>query len=287
MRARRAELHYRSLAQRPARFFTIQCPRQKYPADTDTSRGRVPIRGRFFHPDLVVLAGRSEDRSRPGSISRSRRPDAHSFRRNYGPQCKVVRRDLDPHDGARIFGRKSDDLLSWLSAHSPLGASQGEIDEVARIRRWFGPDARTKALQRQRYGYPGQGRSYTDLYASVVHTEGLPTFLQGCRSRRPSELWAYTPYWGVVAGQVAAFNARKTRSRAGADACNCQFARARTGSGLQSSPMGPVIRRNLDDVGSRFWHHENVSDPAGRRRSAAESTAAISHAPVSRSGTST
>ena len=57
---------------------------------------------------------------------------------------------------------------------------------------------------------PWSGTLYAKLYASVVHTKGLPAFLQGSRSRRPSEMWAYSPYWSDVAEQVSAWGARKT-----------------------------------------------------------------------------
>ena len=57
----------------------------------------------------------------------------------------------------------------------------------------------------------GSGTLYrAQFYSSVVDTEGLPSFLKMGRSRRPAELWAYSPYWGSVAELVGEFGAKRT-----------------------------------------------------------------------------
>ena len=77
-------------------------------------------------------------------------------------------------------------------------------------------------------------------------------FLKGSRSRRPSELRAYSPYWSDVAQQVAAFNARKTVLVPALRADGQALGLARD----QAAELddGIEIRRNEADVGNRFWH---------------------------------
>lgn len=99
---------------------------------------------------------------------------------------------------------------------------------------------------------PWSGSLYAKFYASVVQTKGLPAFLQGDRTRRPSEVWAYSPYWSDVADQVAAFGARKTVLVPALRMDGTALGRSQE----QAAELDEhaQIKRNEEDVGTRFWH---------------------------------
>ena len=244
--ARRAELHYR-LATTPCTVFYD-------PASSPRVTGRfryvarpVPIRGHFFHPKLVVLAGQSEDGTTWVYLAVS---SANLTLSGWGHNTESFG-ETWIHTRHQQSWNALDALLSWLSAHSPLGEKQVGNDAVSRIRA-----ALERMPDRRRFNdpktEPWSGRLYADLYVSVVHLDGLTAFLQGGRSRRPSELWAYSPYWGDVAGQVAAFNAQKTVlvPALRTDGAALGLARGQAAELDEETE----IRRNEDDVGSRFWH---------------------------------
>lgn len=244
--ARRAELHYR--------LGTTPCTVFYDPASPPKVSGRfryvarpVPIRGRFFHPKLVVLSGRSDDGTTWVYLAVS---SANLTLSGWGRNAESFG-ETWIHTRHQQSWNALNDLLSWLNSHSPLGEKQTNTDAVIRIRA-----ALERMPNRRRFNDPGtepwSGTLYADLYASIVHPEGLTAFLQGGRSRRPSELRAYSPYWSDVAGQVAAFNARKT-------ILVPALRMDRTALGLARYQAAKLdnraeIRRNQDDVDSRFWH---------------------------------
>ena len=244
--ARRAELHYR--------LGTTPCTVFYDPASPPKVSGRyryvarpVPIRGHFFHPKLVVLAGRSEDGTTWVYLAVS---SANLTLSGWGRNAESFG-ETWIHTRRQQSGKALDDLLFWLSSHSPLGEKQASTDAVIRVRA-----ALARMPERKRFNDPGtepwSGTLHANFYASIVHPEGLTAFLQGGRSRRPSELRAYSPYWSDVAGQVAAFNARKT-------VLVPALRLDRTAVGLARDQAAELdsqteIRRNQDDVGSRFWH---------------------------------
>ena len=244
--ARRAELHYR--------LGTTPCTVFYDPASPPRISGRyryvarpVPICGRFFHPKLVVLSGRSDDGTTWVYLAVS---SANLTISGWGRNAESFG-ETWIHTRRQQSWKALDDLLSWLRSHSPLGEKQTNTDAVIRIR-----EALARMPNRRRFNDPGtepwSGTLYADLYASIVHPEGLTAFLQGGGSRRPSELWVYSPYWGDVAGQVAAFNAQKTVlvPALRTDGAALGLARDQAAELDQQTE----IRRNEDDVGSRFWH---------------------------------
>jgi hypothetical protein len=244
--ARRAELHQRLGATPCTIFYDPTVPprisgRYRYVARP------VPIRGRFFHPKLVVLSGRSEDGTTWVYLTvSSANLTLSGWGRNaesFGETWIHTRRQQSWH--------ALDDLLAWLDNHGPLGEEPAGTNAVARVRA-----ALARMPDRKRFvddgTEPWSGSLYTRLYASVVHTEGLPAFLQAGRARRPSNVWAYSPYWADVAEQVAAFNARKTilvpALRMDGAALGLSQEQA------EELDEHTEVRRNQDDVGTRFWH---------------------------------
>ena len=246
MAARRAELHQR-LGATPCTVFYDPTSPPRISGKYRYVARPVPVRGRFFHPKLVVLAGRSEDETTWVYLAVS---SANLTLSGWGRNAESFG-ETWIHTPRQQSWQALDSLLSWLSAHSPLGESQTESDAVSRVRA-----ALARMPERKRFidsgTEPWSGTLYAKFYASVVHKDGLPAFLQGNRSRRPSEVWAYSPYWSDVSEQVEAFNARKTV---------LVPARRMDGAALGLSQEQAAeleehteILQNEGDVGTRFWH---------------------------------
>ncbi len=244
--ARRAELHYR-LGTTPCTVFYDPTSPPKVSGRYRYVARPVPIRGRFFHPKLVVLAGRSEDGTTWVYLAVS---SANLTLSGWGRNAESFG-ETWIHTRRQQSWKTLDDLLTWLSRRSPLGDKKANTDAVIRIR-----SALARMPERRRFNDPGtkpwSGTLYANLYVSVVHSEGLPAFLQGGRIRRPSELRVYSPYWSDVAKQVTAFNARNT-------VLVPALRLDRTAVGLARNQAAELdnqteIRRIQDDIGSRFWH---------------------------------
>ena len=203
MAARRAELHQR-LGPTPCTVFYDPASPPRITGKYRYVARPVPVRGRFFHPKLVVLSGRSEDETTWVYLAVS---SANLTLSGWGRNAESFG-ETWIHTPRQQSWQALDSLLSWLSAHSPLGESRTDSDAVSRVRA-----ALARMPERKRFidngNEPWAGTLYAEFYASVVHTDGLPAFLQGNRRRRPSEVRAYSPYWSDVAEQVEAFNARK------------------------------------------------------------------------------
>jgi hypothetical protein len=207
----------------------------------------APVRGRFFHPKLVIIAGQSEDGTTWVYLAAS---SANLTLSGWG-------RNAESFGETWIHTRRQqswlalDGLLAWLQDHAPLGEKRGGSDAVSRVRA-----ALARMPERKLYAddeeQPWSGTTRAQFYASVVHTDGLPAFLKLGRSRRATELWAYSPYWSDVAAQVAAFDAKATvlvpALRLDGRALGLSAEQASTVTDLAE------IRRNPDDVGTRFWH---------------------------------
>ena len=256
MAARYAELHQRLGATPCTVFYDPTSPpsisgKYRYVARP------VPVPGRFFHPKLVVLAGRSKDKTTWVYLAVS---SANLTLSGWG-------RNAESFGETWIYTPRQqswqalNNFLSWLSAQNPLGESQTESDAVSKVRA-----ALARMPEQKRFidngTEPWSGTLNAKFYASVVHKSGLPAFLRGNRSRKPSKVWAYSPYWNDVSEQVEAFNACKTvlvpALRMDGKAL-----------GLSQDQAGKLdehtkIMKNEGDVGTRFWHmkaycieHEN------------------------------
>ena len=270
---RRAELHQR--------LGTTPCTVFYDPASQPRVSGRyryvarpVPIRGRFFHPKLVVIAGQSENRTTWVYLAVS---SANLTLSGWGRNAESFG-ETWIHTRRQQAWKVLDDLLEWLVSRSPLGEEQSATDAVARIR-----TALARMPERRRFSdegtEPWSGTLRANLYVSVVHTAGLPAFLRGERARGPSELWAYSPYWSDVAEQVAAFDARKTvlvpalRTDGGALGLSREQA-AELDDGVE-------IWRNEEDVGDRFWHMKAYWIRQGERIRTAVGSSNFTHAGLS------
>ena len=244
--SRRAELHQR-LGVTPCTVFFDPTSAPRISGRYRYVARPVPIRGRFFHPKLVVLAGRSAYGTTWVYLAVS---SANLSLSGWGRNAESFG-ETWIHTQRQQSWKALDDLLSWLGTHSPLGEKQTDFDAVSRVRA-----ALARMPERKRFidhgTEPWSGTLYANLYASVVHTQGLPAFLQGNRTRRPSEVWAYSPYWSDVADQVAAFGARETYL---VPALRMDGAALGLTRGQADEVDGQAeIVRNEGDVGTRFWH---------------------------------
>lgn len=259
--ARRAEVHQR-LGCTPCTVFYD-------PATAPRIGGRyryvarpIPIRGRFFHPKLVTMAGSTEDGVTWVYLAvSSANLTLSGWGRNaesFGETWISTRR----HQSWETL----DKMLFWLQAQAPLGEEQAGMDATARVR---------AALNRMPDRSHPDGYDAT-LYSSVVNTDGLPAFLQMGRRRRPSQLWVYSPYWGEVAEHVTAFNARET--------ILVPARRIDGAFGLSQEQAETVdvntttIRRNPSDIGDRFWHMKTYWILHGDRAFTAVGSCNFTHA---------
>lgn len=244
--ARRAELHQR-LGATPCTVYYDPTSQPRISGKYRYVARPVPIRGRFFHPKLVIMAGRSEDATTWVYLAVS---SANLTLSGWGRNAESFG-ETWIHTRLQQSWKPLDDLLAWLSAHSPLGEKHTDYDAVSRVR-----GALARMEERELFTEDGKepwsGALKAKFYASVVHKNGLPAFLQGNRSSRPSELWAYSPYWCDIAEQVATFNAHKTVL---VPALRMDGAAL----GLSQEQAADLdehtqILHNEGDVGTRFWH---------------------------------
>lgn len=243
--ARRAELHMR--------LGGVPCTVFYDPAVAPRITGRyryvarpVPVPGRFFHPKLVVLAGRDEVGTKWVYLAAS---SANLTLSGWGRNAESFG-ETWIHTRGQQSWHALDQFLSWLQAHAPLD-EQAETDAVSRVREALDrmPDRRRFADDRTA---PWSGTLYADFYTSMVHRKGLPAFLQMGRTRRPKSLWAYSPYWSDVAASVGRFNAQETvlvpALRADGSALGLSQQQAR------ELEKRVTVQRNPNDNGTRFWH---------------------------------
>lgn len=244
--ARRAETHQR-LGATPCSVFYDPTAAPRLSGRYRFVARPVPIRRRFFHPKLVVIAGRSEDETTWVYLAVS---SANLSLSGWGRNAECFG-ETWIHTRQQQTWEALDGFLVWLQGHASLGESLTKADAVIRVR-----DALARMPDRRRFcdddDEPWSGSLRAQLYTSVTHPDGLARFLQLGRSRRPTELWAYSPYWSEVAERAASFNARRTV---------LMPARRMDGKALglaqdqvESLPKGVEIRRSAADVGSRFWH---------------------------------
>jgi hypothetical protein len=206
----------------------------------------VSIRGRFFHPKLVIIAGRAADGRTWVYLAVS---SANLTLSGWG-------RNVESFGETWIHSRRQqswkvlDDFLAWLGTRSSLTEKPADSDAASRIRAALSdiPDEQCMADDGES---PWSGTLHASFYISIVH-KSLSAFLKADSSRPVSELRVYSPYWADVAAQVAAFDAERTL---------LVPALRRDGGALglakeQAAELGAntEVLRNQDDVGTRFWH---------------------------------
>ena len=202
----------------------------------------VPVRGRFFHPKLVVIAGRSREGSTWVYLAAS---SANLSLSGWGRNAESFGETWIHTRRQQTWGAV-DGFLAMLQGYAPLGDAPAETDAVSRVR---------AALARMPDESPrrGEGR----LYTSETHPDGLASFLRdggdaGDGSNGVEEVRVYSPYWSDVAEQAAAFGAARTVlvPALRVDGASLGLARAQA----EALPESVEVRRNPEDVGTRFWH---------------------------------
>ena len=209
----------------------------------------VPLRGRLFHPKLVIIAGRSEDGTTWVYLAVS---SANLTLSGWGRNAESFG-ETWIHTRTQQAWHGLDRFLAWLQGYyADLGGEPDRREAVAVVR---------AALDRMPNGYrfrnddtkPWSGTLYAHFYSSVVNTEGLPSFLKMGRSRRPAELWVYSPYWGSVSEMVGEFDAERT-------AVVPAMRADRKATGLSKSQhdaltdIAEVWRNETERQDGRFWH---------------------------------
>ena len=218
----------------------------------------VPVRDRFFHPKLVVVAGIAEGLSWVYLAVSSANLTLSGWGRNaesFGETWVHTRRQQSWH----VLDR----FLSWLAEHTPLGETRGDGDAVGRVRVVLDqmPDRRRL---RDAEGVPWSGTLYGSVYVSVVDKAGFPQFLRLGRKRRPRKLWAHSPYWSDVNANVGAFGAWTTTLVPALSIDGKKLGLTRKeAAGLGSSIQ---VRRNDKQIGDRFWHMKAYRILHGDRR---------------------
>lgn len=196
----------------------------------------VPLRGRFFHPKLVMIAGRSQEDTTWVYLAVS---SANLTLSGWGRNAESFGETWIHSRRQQTWGAL-DGFLAMLQAYGPLEEAPAQTDGATRIR---------AALARMPDEEPrrGEGR----LYTSETHPKGLANFLRGGGGDF-EELRAYSPYWSDVAEQAAAFGARRTVlvPALRVDGASLGLARAQA----EALPESVEVRRNSEDVGTRFWH---------------------------------
>lgn len=207
----------------------------------------VPIRGRFFHPKLIILSGQCEDGIDWVYLAVS---SANLSLSGWGRNVEAFG-ETWIHTQSQQSWAALDQLLAWLQTHAPLGDTTTNADAVSRVRATL---ARMPGHKRFRddEDQPWSGTLYARLYSSVVHPDGLAAFMRAGRTHRPSELWACSPYWSDVSAGVDAFDAHETillpALRADRSALSL------TEDQRDELPESVELRRNKDDNTERYWH---------------------------------
>ena len=208
----------------------------------------VPLRGRLFHPKLVIIAGRSDEGTSWVYLAVS---SANLSLSGWGRNAESFGETWVHTKKQRAWHGLSS-FLAWLQDYAHLGEVASDRDAVAAVRAIMNrmpDDNRFRDDAKQ----PWSGTLYASFYSSVVNTQGLPSFLKMGRSRKPAELWAYSPYWGSVAEWVGEFGAHRTvlvpAMRADRRALGLSKSQ---GDSLHG--VAEIWRNDDDKQGDSFWH---------------------------------
>lgn len=208
----------------------------------------VPLRGRLFHPKIVVIAGQSEDGTTWVYLAVS---SANLSLSGWGRNAESFG-ETWIHTKAQQAWRGLDGFLAWLQNYASLDEDHDDRDAVTVVR---------AALARMPSGYrfrdddtkPWSGTLYARFYSSVVDREGLPSFLKMGRSRQPTELWVYSPYWGSVPEMVAEFGAKRTALVPAMRADRKALGLSK-GQHEALADIAEVWRNENEKEDDRFWH---------------------------------
>ena len=243
--ARRAQVH-EALAEVPVAVFYDPSTSPK-PADRYRySACGVPLRGRFFHPKNIILAGREKNGTRWLYITAT---SANVTMSGWGRNAEgfaeawVHTRNQQPCDELSSF-------LAWLSERT--GLEGDDKNAVATIQRFI-----EQLPRRNRHADYGNqtwsGSLYARLYFSPNHQDGLARFMRGDRVYWGRRLIAFSPYWGAVRENVDLFKVGE------AVLVPARLQRPEPTVGLQREEAATLPERvrlgiNASDVSEPFWH---------------------------------
>ncbi len=207
----------------------------------------VPVRGRFFHPKLVILAGRSEDETSWVYLAVS---SANLTPSGWGRNAEAFG-ETWIHTRRQQSWQALDSLLVWLDGYAPLGALASDMDALVRIRRVL-----ARMPDRKRFSDNNSeawsGTLDARLYASVVHGSGLPAFMREGRKRRPVELQVFSPFWSEPAVQLAAFAARSSILVPARTLDAASFGMSQKQAAELDTKT--TLLQSVKETGNRFWH---------------------------------
>lgn len=244
--AKRAETHNR-LGETPVTVFYDPATKPDLSGHYRFVARPVPLtRGRRFHPKLIVIAGQSKNATTWVYLAVS---SANLTLSGWGRNAECFG-ETWIHTSKQESHGDLDRLLEWLQGYAPLGEATQASDALVRVRA-----ALARMPNRRRFSdvddAPWSGTLYGRLYSSVVDREGLAQFVRREYGQRPSELWAYSPFWSDVPARVEAFNARRT-------VLIPAWKPDRSSLGLSREQRGELpgeveVYRNVDDR-ERYWH---------------------------------
>ena len=215
----------------------------------------VPIRGRLFHPKLVVISGVCKDDRNWVYLAVS---SANLSRSGWG-------RNAESFGETWIHTRKQqcwgalDQFLAWIQTHLSLVDEAEKSDAVEIVRRDLKKMGKKNRL-RDDGSQVWTGTLHATLYTSVFRNEGkvkFQNFPQHMKSivgsRPPHELWVYSPYWGDPKGLIGSFDVDQTylvpAMRRDRDALGL------TKSQYETIPESAMVYRNdSEKKDDRFWH---------------------------------
>ena len=253
---REAELH-KYLGETPCTVFYDPSTKPKIGGGYRYVAQPVPVRGNFFHPKLVILAGRG------GYKEKGANPNydidwvylavssANLTQSGWGRNVESFG-ETWIHTRQQPSCRDLQTFLKWVTTHGSLKVNQNNSDAVSKVlntlknmkdRRRFGEDKNE----------PWSGTLYADFYSSVVHKKGFPTFIHDHCARRPSCIWVYSPYWGDISNQIQSFNAMETNLVPALRNKDQEISITQDQSKELALPHVNVIKNEKDD-GKRFWH---------------------------------
>ncbi|TXD37447.1 hypothetical protein FRC98_07050 [Lujinxingia vulgaris] len=243
--ARRAQTHQR-LAMTPCTVFYDPGVSPRLSGHYRVVARPVPLQRRFFHPKLIVMAGRCEEGVTWVYLAVS---SANLSMSGWGRNAECFGETWIHTKHQQTWGAL-DALLEWLQEYAPLDEGAGG-DAVARVL-----EALRRMPARKRFqndpSQPWAGTLRARFYTSVMHPAGFADFMQLGRSRAPKELRVYSPYWSEVAEGLASFGAKRNVVVPARRVDGVSLGLSREQAAELSEDV--AILKNTEDRGTRFWH---------------------------------
>ena len=209
----------------------------------------VPLKGRLFHPKLIIIAGKCKEGTTWVYLAVS---SANLSLSGWGRNAESFG-ETWIHTRRQNAWQQLDDFLAWLQGLEPSGSELSNKDAVVSVR-----DALIQMPDSNRFrddrNQPWSGTLYANFYTSVVHTDGFASFFKGGRTSRPHVLWVCSPYWGSVEKLVDEFDAKETVL---VPAFTADRRKLGLSGDLEALNEIATVMRNDDEKkekDARFWH---------------------------------